>query len=270
MSADHQLATLLAPAVADPADSAILLDLDGTLAPIVERPDEVAIPATLRVLLQRLPGRYGLVAFISGREMGQLRRIVGLEEVAYSGNHGMELLLADGRLLPPPGIDLNPIRAFATSWPPETLQPHGIWLEDKGATLTLHYRTAIDLDRARDFLETHVAPAGAAAGLRVAPGRMSLEVHPAGGVSKGTAAGALLDAVPSIRHAVSIGDDRTDTDVWRALRERVAEGALASGVGIAVTSAETPSIVIAEADALVPGIARVERVLARLCAPHDT
>lgn len=268
MTADRGISELLASAVGDPRRSAILLDLDGTLAPIVERPEQVDIPAALRALLVALPTRYGLVAFVSGRALGELRRIVGLDDVAYSGNHGMELVLADGRSLPPPGIDLSALRAFVSEWPADRLRPHGIWLEDKGATLTFHYRTAPDPEWAWTFLETRVAPAGTDSGLHVAPGRKSLEVHPPGGVNKGSAVAALLEATPGIRHAVSLGDDRTDTDVWRMLRELTLAGALATGVGIAVTSSETPAVVIESADALVAGIAGVEQVLAHLAADH--
>ena len=259
---------MLQPARADPAHSAILLDLDGTIAPIVERPNAVDIPASIRALLPTLSTRYGLLAFVSGRALAELRRVVGLEGVAYSGNHGMELLLTDGRSFPPPGIDLRSLRAFVTDWPADKLLPYGIWLEDKGATLTFHYRAAPDPDRAREYLETRVAPAGAGVGLRVAPGRMSLEVHPPGNVNKGSAAAALLRATPDIRNAVSIGDDRTDTDVWRTLRELIASGNLASGVGIAVTSAETPASVMQSADAMVAGVDGTERVLAHLAAAH--
>jgi hypothetical protein len=80
---------------------------------------------------------------------------------------------------------------------------------------------------------------------------------------------ALLQATPGIRHAVSIGDDRTDTDVWRMLRALIASGDLATGAGIAVTSAETPAVVIESADALVAGIEGVEQVLGRLAASHE-
>ncbi len=268
MAPDHQLAALLEPLVTEPGRSAILLDLDGTLAPIVARPDDVDIPLPLRALLATLPGRYGLVAFVSGRALGDLRRIVGLDGVAYSGNHGMELVLTDGRSLPPPGIDLRSLRAFVAEWPAGRLQPFGIWLEDKGATLTFHYRTAPDPERARVYLETHVAPAGTVAGLSVAPGRMSLEVHPPGGVNKGTAVAALLRETPGIHHAVSVGDDRTDTDVWSVLRQMIRSGELVTGAGIAVTSSETPSVVLESADALVAGVAGVEQVLAHLSAAH--
>ena len=84
---------LLAPLRRDPGSAAILLDVDGTLAPIVDRPDDAEVPAETRDLLAELARRYALVAAVSGRPALEARRIVGLEEIAYSGNHGFELLL---------------------------------------------------------------------------------------------------------------------------------------------------------------------------------
>ncbi len=81
---------------ADPQRTAILTDIDGTLAPIVERPELAAVPASASALLERLGERYGLVGCISGRQAEEARRLVGVPSIAYAGNHGFELLLADG------------------------------------------------------------------------------------------------------------------------------------------------------------------------------
>jgi trehalose 6-phosphate phosphatase len=252
--------------LADPGSSAVLLDLDGTLAPIVERPEDVRIPEDLRHLLPRVAERFGLLAFISGRAINGLRGIVGLDGVAYSGNHGLEIRLADGRRLPSPDAagHREALRAFARQWSPGNLGHSGVWLEDKGATLTFHYRSAPDPGRAVELLHREVAPAARAAGLVAAPGRMSLEIHPTEAINKGTAARALLETTPGIRHAISFGDDRTDVEVWRALRALVGEGLLSTGFGVGVTSDESPPIVLQEADLLVTGVTGVEEILRTL------
>lgn len=244
----------------------MLLDLDGTLAPIVERPDDVRIPEDLRRLLPRIAERFGLLAFISGRALNGLRGIVGLDGVGYSGNHGLEIRLADGRRLPSPdaGGHREALRAFARQWVPGDLGRSGVWLEDKGSTLTFHYRTAADPGRAVELLEREVAPAARAARLVAQPGRMSLEIHPTSSITKGTAARALLAAAPGIRHAISLGDDRTDVEVWWALRALTAEGRLSTGVGVGVTSDESPPLVLEEADLLVAGVPGVEELLRAL------
>src|SRR5829696_6595636 len=77
----------------DPSRTAILTDVDGTLAPIVARPQEAAVPAAATRALERVAERYGLVGCISGRRAEEARRLVGLDRLAYAGNHGLELLL---------------------------------------------------------------------------------------------------------------------------------------------------------------------------------
>ena len=244
----------------------MLLDLDGTLAPIVERPQDVQIPDEIRRLLPVLSARYGLVAFISGREITELQRIVGLEAAAYSGNHGVEIRLRDGRGLPVPEAQpgTKPLREFAARWAPDVLGGWGVWLEDKGATLTFHYRTAPDPDLAAARLREHVAPAAVAEGLLAEPGRMSLEVHPGGPVNKGTAFRALLDEHPKVRRAVSLGDDRTDVTIWREFRKLVDAGRLDTAIAIGVRSDETPPEVLEEADILVDGVYGSMTVLSHL------
>ena len=103
-------------------------------------------------------------------------------------------------------------------------------------------------------------------GLRVEPGRMSLEVHPAGDSSKGTAVRAILDRESAIRSAISVGDDRTDVTVWHMLDTLRAEGRLAGSLSVGVLSAETPPIVTESADTLIEGVAGTERFLAALVA----
>ena len=246
----------LSPAglTSDPDALAVLLDLDGTLAPIVPAPAAVVIPDTIRRSLDRLATRVGLLAFISGRSLHDLRSIVRMDGVVYSGNHGTEIVAANGDPVDAGVGDLTPLREFAGLWRPEGLDRHGLWLEDKGATLTFHYRNAPDRDAARAFLDAEVAPQGREAGLRVEPGRMSLEVHPAGETSKGTAVRALLAGAPAIRSVLSVGDDRTDVTVWRMLASLRDDDRLDRTLCVGVLSPETPEIVRESADRLIDGV----------------
>jgi trehalose 6-phosphate phosphatase len=86
------LAEHLEPLRSDPAHSAVLLDVDGVLAPIVRHADDAHVPEPTRVLLIAVAKRYGLVACISGRRATTARRIVSLGSITYVGNHGAELL----------------------------------------------------------------------------------------------------------------------------------------------------------------------------------
>src|SRR3954465_8226598 len=82
----------LAPLLADPARAAVLLDVDGTLAPIVRHADDAHGPEPTRAPLIAVARRYGLVACISGRRAATARRIVSLGSITYVGNHGTEIL----------------------------------------------------------------------------------------------------------------------------------------------------------------------------------
>ena len=82
---------LLARLAEDPSQAAILLDVDGALAPIVPRPEEARVPAETQAELRRLHIRYALVACISGRTGVDAKRVVGVPELVYVGNHGLEL-----------------------------------------------------------------------------------------------------------------------------------------------------------------------------------
>jgi trehalose 6-phosphate phosphatase len=266
MSLPEDTVRRIRPISSSPPETAVLLDLDGTLAPIVERPTDVEIPTSLRRLLPQLVARFGLVAFISGREVSHLQGIVGCAGAAYSGNHGVQISRADGRTIPVSGAAeaADAIRRFAGTWTAERLQDRGIWLEDKGATLTFHYRTAAEPGEAARFLEEAVALEAQAAGLVAETGRMSLEIHPPGRVNKGTAARALLEDSPAIRQAISVGDDRTDVTIWHELRRLIRAGRLDYAVAVGVRSDESPPEVLTEADVLVDGVEGTEAVLRAL------
>ena len=83
---------LLAPLRDDPKHSAVLLDVDGVLAPIVAQPDDAHMPETTRRPLIEVAKRYGVVACVSGRRASDARRIVSLGSIAYLGSHGSEVL----------------------------------------------------------------------------------------------------------------------------------------------------------------------------------
>src|SRR5215216_4913063 len=128
------LERLIAPLRKEPGRAAILTDIDGTIAPIVLDPAEAAVPERTRELLRELAGRYALVGCLSGRRAADARRIVGLDELAYSGNHGFELLLpGDSEVRPDPSLDGHEADAprFVSSLNRGDLEGAGIRIEDK-------------------------------------------------------------------------------------------------------------------------------------------
>jgi trehalose 6-phosphate phosphatase len=213
----------------DPQRAAILLDVDGVLAPIVPRPEDARVPPETQTELRRLASRYALVACISGRAEADARRIVGVPELVYVGNHGLDL--ADGA-----GEWTERLTAFlaSVSWPQT---------EEKGVSAALHFRDVDDQGAARSQLDA-IAARAREAGFFTRYGRKVLEILPPLDADKGTAVRQLLRS-RSLGRAIYVGDDTTDIDAFRAL------DGLELGIKVAVASAESPSELRDEADIVV-------------------
>ena len=215
---------------AEPERAAVLLDVDGTLAPIVARPEDAYVPEETRGELARLAGRYALVACVSGRPRSEVERMVGVAGVAVVGEHGLELA-------PEAAAWADRVAEFArgVDWPAER----------KPLSVSFHFRRADDQEAARAYL-TRVADAAEAEGLVPRWGRMVLEVRPPVDAHKGTAVRALV-ARAGARRALYAGDDRTDLDAFGGL------DGLELGIRVAVRSPEAPPELLAAADVVVDG-----------------
>lgn len=256
---------LLAPLRAHPEHSGILLDVDGTLAPIVERPDAAAVPGPTRELLSRLAERYALVACVSGRRALDARRIVGLDSLAYSGNHGFELLAPGAsRPRPDPSLDGHDedARRFVSGLDATDLERAGIRIEDKGAIMALHWRGSENEGEA-ESLAREIEAGADWKGLVSHRGRKVLEIRPDVAINKGMAVAALIPSAP-ITAALYAGDDRTDVDAFAALRTLHEDGVLEHAVCAAIHSDETPPEVAAAADLTVEGPGGFVEVLTAL------
>jgi trehalose 6-phosphate phosphatase len=224
-----------------PDEAALLLDVDGTLAPIVDRPEDAAVPKETRSLLRELVARYALVACVSGRPAEEVRRLVGVDGIVAVGEHGLEL---DTRA----EHWASEIQAFAdsVSWP----------VERKRLTVSFHFRTAEDETAAVNALRL-VATRASEAGLRPRWGRKVLEIRPPLDTNKGTAVRSLL-AERGLRRALYAGDDSTDLDAFRGL------DGLDVAVRVAVVSDEGPSELGRVADVVVGGTEALVELLRQL------
>jgi trehalose 6-phosphate phosphatase len=260
-----ELERLLAPLSDDPGRSAILTDVDGTIAPITTKPADATVPEHTRDLLRALAARYALVGCLSGRRALDARRIVGLDELAYSGNHGFELLLpGDEEPRPDPSLDGHEGDApkFVAGLDRSELERVGISTEDKGAIIGLHWRGA-ENEGAAESLAHEIASEAEWQGLVPHRGRKVLEIRPNVPINKGIAVAALLASRP-IEAALYGGDDRTDVDAFTALRTLREDGQLVAIACIAVASDESPPEVSREADLTVKGPDGFSRVLEAL------
>jgi trehalose 6-phosphate phosphatase len=253
-AAGSDLGELAAPLRAAPDRSAVLCDIDGTLAPIVRDPSDAGVPAEARELLRSLSREYALVACISGRRASQARRLVGLEELTYAGNHGLELLAPEEiepRVDPALGHRGAAAASFVARLDWEHLRMLGLRLEDKGPIQAIHWRRAPDEEvaeqRARELAELVEEE-----GLVPHFGRKVLEVRPVASVDKGTAVRRLLGEVPA-RRALYGGDDLTDAQAFAALRAARDAGELEVAACVGVASEEAPPALVNGADVLVDG-----------------
>lgn len=244
----------LGPLREDPAKAAILTDVDGTLAPIAERAEDAAVPAAAREALAALSERFGLVGCVSGRQAEEARRLVGLDQLAYAGNHGLELLLpGDGAVRPDPSLAGRERDAaeFISGVDPAELAAVGLRLEDKGAIQALHWRGAGD-EVTAEARAREIAIEAGHTGLDPHWGRKVLELRPVGGGGKGVAVASLL-ASDGLDRAVYAGDDRTDLDAFRRLEELREGGELVAAVRVGVLSPEGPAELTEESDLTVGG-----------------
>lgn len=243
---------VLDPLLAAPDRAGVLTDFDGTLSAVVDDPAAAAaLPGTVEVL-QRLTGRYAVVAVVSGRPTSFLVGRLG-GGLRLSGLYGLEEVSGDDLVVAPAAAPWAPVVEGAAARARAELGPV---VEPKGLSLTLHFRAAPDREGAiRRWAEAEAAGSG----LVVRSAKASVELHPPVDADKGTvveALGAGLDAV------CFLGDDVGDLPAFDAL-DRLAERGV-HAVRVAVRSAEAPAAMLERADLVVEGPEGALRVLTRL------
>jgi len=236
----------LEPFAADPARSVVIVDFDGTLAPIVADPPAARPLPDAAETLGRLTGRVGRVAVVSGRPLDFLRQWLPVDGLALFGQYGVERL--DGNTVttaPAVAPWADAVRSAADE---AVAALPGLFVERKGTiALALHWRQRPDLEAAATALGRRLATDHA---LRIEPGRQTLELRPPVDIDKGTATGELAAGMSA---AMFIGDDRGDLAAFDALTRLVGDGRLAHALRVAVRSAETPEELLEGADLTVDG-----------------
>ena len=218
----------LAPLLADPSRAAVLLDVDGTLAPIVRHADDAHVPEPTRMPLIQVAKRYGLVACVSGRRAAVARRIVALGSITYVGNHGTEVLRGgSARVEVEPEIAAwaERVQAFSReAQDGESVRRLRIRAEDKEAIAAFHWRGSPD-EEAAAVEAGRLADQAEAEGFAVHWGRKILEVRPPIAMDKGRGIVRLLSG-RDLAVALYAGDDLTDVDAFTGLRRLVDDGLL--------------------------------------------
>lgn len=203
-----------APPLPDPARCALFLDFDGVLVDIAPRPDAVQVAPGLVALLQRLADRlHGRLAVVSGRPVAEIDHFLQRAAPHVVGLHGAEGRGPDGVLrqaLPAPGLAKarRILQQVATDHP-------ALLLEDKGLALALHWRAAPELG-AIALQAAGQAQAAAGSDMALQPGKMVIELKPAG-INKGGALADLMTRPPFAGATpIMLGDDLTDESAFQA------------------------------------------------------
>lgn len=221
---------LLPPPPLEPARHCLLLDFDGTLVDLVDRPDGVVVDAPLVDLLCRLRGTFaGRIALVSGRSIAQVDAFLGekVPGIAVVGSHGAELRIGDALIVPDrPAALVDAEQALRD----EFRGDDRVVIEVKSLGVAAHYRMAPQHEAAARHLVTEYAGAD---GLVVQDGKMMVELR-VGGQDKGSGINALLDHAPFAGHVpVFAGDDVTDEAGFVAVADH-------GGIGVLV-GAERPT-----------------------------
>jgi trehalose 6-phosphate phosphatase len=214
----------------------LALDFDGTLAPIVSRPDKAQMLDGARGGIERLLKRGDTdVAFVSGRSLADLRERCAFDDVYYSGNHGLEMDGPGVRETREQAIALRPrVHALAQVLKQNLDGIDGVIFEDKDLTLSIHSRMIEDesqRERVHEIVTDAIRANGD--GLKLTYGKRVIEVRPDVEWHKGQATLYLIDVVEKARgsavYPIFIGDDVTDEDAFAALQGR--------GAGVLVAAA---------------------------------
>lgn len=227
---DEALVTRLAQAT-----PLVLLDYDGTLTPIVARPELAIIDPGIRMTLERLAARV-TVGIISGRDLDDVRQMIGIEGLWYAGSHGFDLMTPDGtRREVPAALDAEAALDRAAKHLRDQIhQIHGAWVEQKRFAVAVHFRQTPD--ELIDELASIVSEtAGATQGLRMTGGKKIFELRPDLDWDKGKTVEWVSAEVGHTANeadagattlCVYIGDDETDEDAFGAVQT--------GGIGIVV------------------------------------
>jgi trehalose 6-phosphate phosphatase len=244
-----------------PRPLCIASDIDGTLAPIVPRPEDARVSPACRQALGELVSRGVKVVLATGRTLDVAREMVDVDGVAFAANHGLTVWLGGREETPP---ELQEYLVAARQLLAEAgagLAEAGVTVEDKGPVLAFHFRRAPDEGVARAAIAAAVGRPAVARTFRVHEGRKVIELRPPLAIDKGTALAGMVLRLGA-RAVICMGDDATDIDMFRWVARLRGQGL--PGASVAVASSEATPEVVAAADYRVEGVAGVEWLLGEL------
>ncbi len=242
---------------------AIVVDYDGTISEIAPTPEQARVLPEAARALGGLAGKLALAAVMSGRAASDVAALVGVDGLAYVGNHGAELLRGER-------LELAPEAQAAQDAVADVFQdlraavdlPGMVW-QDKGLSATAHFRLAADPDQAARDLDAALRRTNPEShGVEAFWGKMALELRAADGPNKGSAIRDLARR-NDLNGLLFLGDDTTDVDAMLAVRELSSSGALA-GLSVVVLHHDTPEPALRAANYSLDSVPEVGKFLSWL------
>jgi len=237
----------------------LVLDFDGTMAELVLVPDAAQMHPDIPVPLRNLTSKLDTVAILSGRPARDIQSRVGMDDILYVGQHGIEFLYKEALTLLPQDREL----AISPEAMVERLKPlgddQGIVWETKEFSLAIHYRMASDKGQARLLLNQAVATVPEIQSMEILSGNMVLEIRGSNSVNKGSAIDKIVRE-HDLETLIFLGDDTTDVDALKALRNLNNTKALV-GIGVAVIQDGIPLTVLENSDYTLEGVPEVAKFL---------
>jgi trehalose 6-phosphate phosphatase len=246
--------------------AALITDIDGTLSPIVSSPEDAVVLPQGREALRKLLRLLDVVAVVSGRTVQNARRMVGLDDLLYIGNHGQERWDRRTGYRNEAAAFAGELRELREKLERELATIEGARIEDKATILSVHYRNAPEPAAARERIVKTLNRVVAFDRYVLSEGKMVVEVRPNLPLDKGSVVKSLV-AEHRLKSVVFLGDDRTDIDAMAALRE-LRPGLLSLAIGVG--SDEAPAELAETSDTMLAGPSEVGAFLTRLASSLQT
>ncbi len=239
--------------------TAVITDIDGTISKIVLDPDKAVITQIMKATLEKLVNKFQMVGVITGRNVKNAREMLDVEGLLYIGSHGLEYMKDDEIYIEPEVEKYLPlVKKVAQNIQNEELcSIKNILFEEKGLCFTVHYRNCEDQEGTRRKILDAINELEGLENFKITEGRKVVEIRPKIGYDKGTILEKLIFE-NAIEKVIYLGDDVTDVDAFKKIKEFKEEGKV-NGEGIVVISEEVPEYVKENASFYVNGVDEVQK-----------
>ena len=247
-----------AVAPAHSRSAGLFLDIDGTLSEIVPLPHEATISTPIKDAISTLASRLALVCIVTGRPAASGKRMVGLDQLTYVGNHGMEWIHEGRSFTDPTAAPYEADVSRVLNAVKERCASTDAIIEEKTCSFAVHYRSSADPQRV-ERLALEAVHQESNANVRVLTGKAHINVLPPVALNKGTAVRSLVKS-RNLEWALIAGDDVTDIDAFREARA-LADSSDFHCTDVAVLGEDCPPGLLELANYTLASVAEMERFL---------